>query len=430
MKTTGYGLTDLGKKRSINDDFLLMDDELHLFIVCDGVGGHVSGNVASELCAQTVRQIVSENKPQIAKYNADRTLKNRALVAGVLQKAVLAASEKIFMLSEIDVTKRGMCTTLVAVLILDDYAVIAHVGDSRVYILRGQQMHQLTEDHKYATEMVKNGTLSAEEAARSPHGNIISRAVGHQKLVEVDTLQLELLNGDTFLLCSDGLTEYLDKSELASQMLSTKSDEMEKLPAEFIRLANERGGRDNITALTVRVNSTKDHATEILNILKKMEIVGKIPLFRYLGFQDVTKILSLAQVRKFSAGTVLALEGSLSEEMFIIAQGKVAVKKADQTIVERIKGEIIGEMGLFDHAPRSASLLAAEETIVLVLERKELLSLLRKDSQLAVKFLWALTHDLNQRLRSATQLMVGTKTPAPETGTVPFELSPDQATWR
>ena len=431
MKASGYGITDLGKKRTVNDDYLLIDDSLRLFVVCDGVGGHVSGNIASELCAQTVKQVISENRALITKYNAEPTLKNRALVAGALQKAVLSANEKIFQLAEIDVTKRGMCTTLVALLVLEDYAVIGHVGDSRVYILRGQKIHQLTEDHKYSNEMVKNGTLTAEEAARSPHGNVLSRAVGYQKLVDVDTLQLELLSGDTFLLCSDGLTEYFEKPELASQILGTSSENLPKLPAQLVRLANERGGRDNITALTVKVEATRDNASENLNILKKMEIVGKIPLFRYLSFQDVTKLLSLAQVRKFPSGTPLVQEGSSSEEMFIIAQGRVSVKKSGTVVAERGKGEIIGEMGLFDHAPRSASVHATEDTVALVLERKELLSLLRKDSQLSVKFLWALTHDLNQRLRAATENMVGTKAPPPlESGTVPFEISLDQSTWR
>lgn len=397
-----------------------MDEELGLFVVCDGVGGHVAGGMASEMCARTIRQYVNDGKSLIQKYNVDKTLKNRAVVAGLLQKAIQTANDKIYGMAEVDVLKKGMCTTVVSMLLLEDFVILGHVGDSRIYLHRAGQVHQLTEDHKYAVEMVKKGILSPEDAARSPQGNVLTRAVGFQASLQVDTLQLELMDGDLFLLCSDGLHSYADRNELKNQF----AHELPGVPANLIQFAKQRGGHDNITAVVVRFEKEKDAGGDVLDILKKTEIMGKIPIFRYMTYSEINKILSIAQVRFFKKSDIIMKEGAPSDEMFIIAQGSVDVLKDGVQVKTRFKGEVFGEMGIFDNAPRSASVQAVEPVIGISLQRRELLGLLRQESQIAVKLLWALNSELNARLRQATQDSVHHKGGEQTDITVlPFDLS-------
>lgn len=400
MKALGYGLSDPGLKRTANEDFFLMDEGLGLFVVCDGVGGHVAGGTASEMAGRTIRQVMHDGRTILQKYSADRSLKNRAIVAGLLQKAIQTANEQIFRMAEVDVVKRGMCTTTAALVVLDDYAILAHAGDSRIYLYRSGQVHQLTEDHKYAIEMVKRGLMKPEDAQKSPQANVLTRAVGIQPAVQVDTLQLELANGDVFLLCSDGLHNYADRTHLKNYF---SGGDVAKLPSQFVEFARTCGGADNITAICVKCEMEKSTKDDVVDALKKTEIFGKIPMFRYLSYTEMTKVLAIAHLKEFSAGSAVVKQGDPSDEMYIIASGETDVLKNNVKIAERKKGDFFGEMGIFDNAPRSATVMARSNVIAITIHRKDILELLRQESQIAVKLLWALNRELNERIRQSSE---------------------------
>lgn len=400
MKANGYALSDPGLKRSANEDFFIMDEQIGLFVVCDGVGGHVAGGVASEMAGRMIRQVMNDGRTIIQKYNTDRSLKNRAIVAGLLQKAVHAANEQIYRMAEVDVVKRGMCTTVCALVILDDFAILSHVGDSRIYLHRSGQVHQLSEDHKYAIEMVKRGLMKPEEAAQSPQANVLTRAVGIQPAVQVDTLQLELADGDLFMLCTDGLHNYADRAELKNRFAS---GDPEKLPTELVEFAKAQGGSDNITVICVKLDMERATRDDVVDVLKKTEIFGKIPMFRYLGYTEMTKVLAIAHLKSFTAGAAVVKQGDPSDDMYIIAAGETDVLKNNVKIAERKKGDFFGEMGIFDNAPRSATVVAKSDVTAITLHRKDLLELLRRESQIAVKLLWALNRELNERIRKSSE---------------------------
>lgn len=411
MKANGYALSDPGLKRSANEDFFLMDEEIGLFVVCDGVGGHVAGGTASDMAGKMIRKVMNEGRTILQKYNSDRSLKNRAVVAGLLQKAIQTANEQIYRMAEVDVVKRGMCTTVVALVILDDYAILAHAGDSRIYLYRSGQVHQLTEDHKYAIEMVKRGMMKAEDAAKSPQANVLTRAVGIQPAVQIDTLQLELAAGDFFLLCSDGLHNYADRNELKRRFSTADPRTM---PSELVEFAKSMGGADNVTAICVKLEMEKTAKDDVVDALKKTEIFGKIPMFRYLGYTEMTKVLSIAHLKKFSQGAAVVKQGDPSDEMYIVAAGDTDVLKNNVKIAERKKGDFFGEMGIFDNAPRSATVMATTDVTAITLHRKDLLELLRQESQIAVKLLWALNRELNDRIRKSSEDVASRATSAGE----------------
>jgi protein phosphatase len=167
-----------------------------------------------------------------------------------MESSVQAATYMVFGMAELDRGKTGMGTTISALLILGDYAITAQVGDSRVYLIRGDQPEQLTEDHTLIAWQLKQGLITPQEAKKSPHRNVITRAVGNREYVQVDTRLVGLQPGDRFLLCSDGLHGYLRDPEVPPIVALGGENAVKR----FIQLANERGGKDNITAIMVEID--------------------------------------------------------------------------------------------------------------------------------------------------------------------------------
>ena len=249
LTVEAYGSTDVGRKRQHNEDALLVDPELGLFLVADGMGGHAAGEVASARAVEVVRGQLAGGRQALEDLSRAATPEARAAAAALVETAVQRACAEVYRLAAADPSKRGMGTTLVSLVVAGNKAVVGHVGDSRVYLLRSGQCHRLTEDHTLVAAQVKAGTLTREQAQASQFRNVITRAVGIQESVQVDTLMVDLLPRDTFLLCTDGLYGYLPDEELAPLLANGAAKD---LPARLIGLANERGGRDNITAVVVR----------------------------------------------------------------------------------------------------------------------------------------------------------------------------------
>jgi serine/threonine protein phosphatase PrpC len=228
---------------------MLFDDELGLYIVCDGVGGNAKGEVASAESVELVHSWVKRWRKTLNAHVAEPTPENAGLVRRLLESAVQSACYMVFGMGLQDPRSKGMSSTLSALLISADTAFIAQVGDSRVYLSRDGKTAQLTEDHTLVNFRLKLGLITAEEAANSPGKNVITRAVGHQDYVEVDTIDLETVPGDRFVLCSDGLHGYLMDGEIDGLLDGPRDGVTNRL----IEMANERGGRDNITVVTCDV---------------------------------------------------------------------------------------------------------------------------------------------------------------------------------
>ena len=242
------GATDVGQKRQINEDSFLCDDELGLWVVADGMGGHAAGEVASREAVDTIHGMVKRDKPKLDLANPDSE-ENLRVGARLLEGAVQAATYLVYGMAELDANKAGMGTTISAMMSLGSHAVTAQVGDSRIYRLRNSKAEQLTEDHTLINWQIKQGLITEEEARMSRHRNVITRAVGNREYVQVDTAIVPVAPGDQFLLCSDGLHSYLRTDEISSVANSGGQESVDR----FIKLANRRGGRDNITAVLVEI---------------------------------------------------------------------------------------------------------------------------------------------------------------------------------
>ncbi|MEZ4337753.1 MAG: Stp1/IreP family PP2C-type Ser/Thr phosphatase [Sandaracinaceae bacterium] len=251
MGRYGVGLTDIGRRRMSNEDAYILDNDLGLYVVADGMGGHAAGEVASQEAVETVLGMVRRGYAAVERFEQEGPTPDTVRgVQRLLESAVQAATYMVFAIAENDPDQKGMGTTVSALLLMETHAVVAQVGDSRVYLVREGAVYQLTEDHTLVAWQVKQGIISPAEAELSPHKNVITRAVGSRDYVQVDTQTIEVGPGDRFLVCSDGLHGYLQDEEIVP-LLTLGPD---VATTKLIDLANQRGGRDNITAVVVELS--------------------------------------------------------------------------------------------------------------------------------------------------------------------------------
>lgn len=235
-------LTDVGRSRAHNEDACAADEMAGLFVVCDGMGGAAGGEVASHMAARVFLEKARLGRDvQPARWR--------------LERAAMEANNAVFMESHRDMSLRGMGTTLVGLEVGRDLqqAWVVNVGDSRCYRLRLGVLEQLTNDHSFVDEQVRAGLMTQDEASMSHLRNIITRAVGSHVEVQPDLIRCELMPGDLFLLCSDGLIRELDDEVIARVLNEGGRGDLQGCADALVGLANELGGSDNITVVLVRV---------------------------------------------------------------------------------------------------------------------------------------------------------------------------------
>ena len=243
--------SDVGRVRERNEDAYVVVPELGLFGVADGMGGHKGGAHASRLTCEVLAEYVGAHREELADSPPPADDDPSPPVARLLADAVRAACAAVFDAAAADPQLAGMGTTCTVLLVRPGWAYVAHVGDSRCYIQRGSRFMQVTEDHSLVNEQVRAGLLRPEEAQHSRLKNIITRSVGFEREVEVDTFLVPLEHGDQFLMCSDGLSNLVENHELGEAMMAMQGQAL----ADFlVNVALERGGDDNVTVVALRVD--------------------------------------------------------------------------------------------------------------------------------------------------------------------------------
>jgi protein phosphatase len=244
------GETNVGMKRNHNEDNFSILEENGLYIVADGMGGHASGEVASQMAVDALKEFfaATEQDPERTwPYKMDRSkgYEENRLITGIK-----LANLRIYESAQRDARQRGMGTTLVSLFAVEDGVYVAHVGDSRSYRIRDKKLEQLTEDHSLLNDYIKMKRLTPEEIANFPHKNVIVRALGMKDTVKVDTRFETPREGDTYLLCSDGLSGPVSDEELLEITLA--APDIKTAGARLIERANQNGGPDNITVVLAR----------------------------------------------------------------------------------------------------------------------------------------------------------------------------------
>lgn len=395
MHIVAQGLTHVGRVRDHNEDSFLVDPELGLYAVCDGMGGHAAGDLASATAIDTLRAHIGAHWQSIERVLAGHDAVHDA--ATVMREAIEAASLQIHALGEDDRKRRGMGTTCTALLVLGSRAIMGHVGDSRLYLTRDGRIFQLSEDHTFVQEAVRRGMMTKEDAEQSPHANVVTRAVGPSPKVLVDILTFDILPGDTLLLCSDGLHNYFrDPAELLGHL---GAPEVEGACDPLIATANARGGEDNITTVVLRAASAEDADSEwATQVTNDLSALSHILIFHELDMKELCKVASAFVERRFDAGDPVVEEAEQTETLFLILDGSAEVSRNDQVLARLGAGDHFGEMALLSRRPRSATVTCREATRILALDRDRFYALMQEDAVLAAKVLWKLAQTLSLRL--------------------------------
>ena len=245
------GQTDTGRVREHNEDMIAVDSDLGLVVLADGMGGYNAGEVASGIAVKTVFNLVRE-----ALERQDLTVPDpttglcRASI--ILRDAIQRANKIIYQTARSQAQCEGMGTTVVAALFFDNRISVAHVGDSRLYRMRAGAIEQVTLDHSLLQELVDRGFYSPEEAARASNPNYVTRALGVEAQVDVEMQEQPVQKGDTYLLCSDGLSDMIGDDDMAVT-ISTFGANLSSVGQHLIQLANDNGGKDNISVILTQV---------------------------------------------------------------------------------------------------------------------------------------------------------------------------------
>jgi len=252
LKVVAAGVTDVGRKRDHNEDSFLIDEDLKLFVVADGMGGHAGGGTASRIAVETIDRELRQVRTSQGSVLEARTPLQDSSVPEAIRAAVERACIAIYSKAQEDPRLAGMGTTVISLLMKEDQAFFAHVGDSRAYLIRGDLIQQISEDHSLVNEQIKAGMITPEEAKHSRYKNIITRSVGFEEEVQVDVMGLLSEPGDVFVLCSDGMANMMEDAEI---LHIVRHHPLTEVPRTLVDLANERGGDDNITVIAVQIQA-------------------------------------------------------------------------------------------------------------------------------------------------------------------------------
>ena len=245
------GMTDTGKVREHNEDTIAADADIGLLVLADGMGGYNAGEVASGIAVKTVLNLIREQveREDLTVLDKDTGMTRPSII---LRDAITRANKIIYQTARSQPQCEGMGTTIVAALFFDNRVSIAHVGDSRLYRLRSDRFEQVTMDHSLLQELVDRGFYSPEEAQRAANKNYVTRALGVEPNVDVELQESTVNKGDVYVLCSDGLSDMVEDDDI-HLTISTFSANLDTVAKQLIQLANDNGGRDNVSAVMAQV---------------------------------------------------------------------------------------------------------------------------------------------------------------------------------
>ncbi len=387
MRITAHAKDHFGHNRTTTEDVYRIFEDLGLYLVCDASRDR-DGRLAAETVCELIYRYLLERRTAVDDYNAAPSREKRLAVEALLTESVQAASEVIYVRREIEKKMIVEGLALEALLTLADCAISAHVGNTRLYLLRAGKATLLTQDHTVYQELLAGAPKGA--SINPVLKKSLSRSIGKAQSVAVARICIPLMAGDKLLMSSDGLTDFLpsdgkDFSEILGKL--SPGDASRKL----VELALSRGSTDNITALVVGVeapnlvkkNSEERTLTQI-DSSQQLKLLQNISVFT--GIKDdetaLLKLHSLLTTRKVKAGTVIVEAGAPSDELFIIVSGKADVIVSGQIVGPCKANETIGEMGFFTREPRSATVKASEATVLLSIQRWDYDELVTQDQRL------------------------------------------------
>ncbi len=395
MQLSAFAGTNVGRRREQNEDHYLVDAELGLFLVCDGMGGHVAGEIASTKAAEFLVTFVRENRAtlQVAK----QTVAGYSDAMRLAQAAVEDTCRRLHRLACSDSRYAGMGTTLTLLLVLGEKAIMAHVGDSRLYLYRQGEIHLLSTDHTLANEMAREA--DAEESAwwKQRYSHVLTRTIGCHESVLVDTLLFDLLPDDVCLLCTDGLSNHVNAGELVQVF---GQNPLQEIPEMLIEMANSRGGQDNITAVVVHVaaDDAEVHNPASPDAQRQLAALKNAFLCRRLSLNRLMQVLNITQTKDFVAGDSVISAGERCAGMYLVVDGCLAVFRDNTKVMDLRPGDVFGEIALQRGSAANATVRATADSRLMLIKRKDFKGLVKRYPKLGRLLLGNLLARLSEDL--------------------------------
>ena len=390
-----HARTDVGLRRKHNEDSLLASAEYGVFVVADGVGGRKAGELASAITVNTFQKASPNIKAAVESYANNPCQDTRNAVLSLLNSTANLSSKNVYEAAHAT-GRQGMTSTLVAGVVGGGAAFLVHEGDSRRYLARKNDLRQLTEDHSMINQLIRQGAITPEEAAKSRYRNVITRAVGLYPSVQADTLFVELVEGDQILLCSDGLSDLVAPEEILQHIQRAN---LTMSVDNLIDLALENGGSDNVTIILVKPEAVLEEQT----VAARVRAMENLFLFSDLPFHARLRVGRIVNDLHVSPGEKIVRQGESGDTMYAVIEGAFSVIVDGQEVALMKEGEHFGELSLVDNEPRSADIVAKVPSHVLCVERSALREFCMLEPALGNQIVWKLVSTLGNRLRDTTK---------------------------
>lgn len=413
MKFLSFSISDTGKKRKNNEDAFIERPDIGLFAVADGMGGERFGEVASALAVECIEKYVRENQTVINAFKYNGSKENRHQVLNMLADALRNSNTKVYREAEDRNVDGKMGTTLTALLTIDNTGFMVHVGDSRLYMIRGTDITQLSTDHTVANEYrMKYGESS--EGFDPGFSSMLTRAIGIKKYVEPEKLTFTIVPDDRYLLCSDGLHNYFEKNRKeVNKLLTDRNNDPEKEDKyisssvnSLLEIAYKGGADDNVTILMLSAfGVTDEEVTGTKTLLDEFAALRDIELFKNLDFKELLTVMENAEIRTYNRFDVVSRTNSRSKELFVIVEGKVSALKGSRHIKTFVAGDHIGEVAFLTGEKPMFNLFVDKTSTFLVLKREVFDKIISDNPALGIKLLWQLATALAIQTNSSIGLI-------------------------
>ncbi len=404
MKLKAHGASDVGRVRSENEDRYYCNAELGVFAVADGIGGKPGGQVASQTVVDGVAERAAEFRRFVDARSPALDDAARDEIFDYLFEELQSINYEVFQRGSSDKYPRGIGCTVDLVVMSPVGAFILHVGDSRVYLFRGDAIYRVTRDHTYAERLREQAGRAGREvdADVNQYAHVLTRSVGATPRVKVDRLFVGIEPDNHLLLCTDGITKYMASSDILEKYRQTDID---GLAGELIAEANECGGADNSTVVVVSVPREESEVfgreSTKPDTFRRVHFLQSIDLFEDLELQEMLKVLRHIYFLRCSADRLVVSRGDAVDGLYFVMSGSLSVELGGRKLGSLGPGEHFGEVGLFGEPVRSADVQCQEDCDILFLPRESLRTLVSEDPILGNKLLWRLlarTSKLIQRM--------------------------------
>ena len=397
---TVHGKTDPGQVHRKNEDSLFVHSDLEsgvaFFAVADGVGGNKNGEVASGLFVDAVSRRLMAHEHEFAAYSPQRDKELRDRLLQLMERLVAEAGAEVYEAAHGNPSLNGMNTTGVVMALVDQGMFVANVGDSRAYLLRGEKLYQLTEDHTMFARALQEGLVTLDQKEDFPFAGVLTRAFGSEPMVDIDTLFVRTLESDRFVLCSDGMYQHVGDEQLVQ--LSRANPRSHAMAECLVSEANRGGGTDNITVVVADVTRQFD-STQAVELPRQLRTLQSFFLFHDLTDVELMRVLRIVYTLRIGRGEVVIQEGNVGNELFMLVDGQVDATLQGEKLATLTAGNHFGELSLIDDQRRSATIIAVTDVVLLTISRQDFVALITDEPVLANKLLWSFLKNVSKRVR-------------------------------